>query len=146
MNYPAVSHHQSTLWLNNTHLVLWSSKYSSHHYVTSSLNCWCKAGYIHAFMLFGSHHANVAAKWKLIRPGHLFCSGRLPLPQRINSEHKNKMTWWRCNPGLIFLGTMNAHHSCFLHLAYQAHWPNTLEASKTFITKPKTKPKAFQLL
>lgn len=43
-------------------------KYPSHHYTTSSsLNCWYKAGWVHAFMLFMPN----PEKPKLIRPGNI---------------------------------------------------------------------------
>ncbi len=54
------------LWrLNDAQLVL--RKYPPHHYTTTtSLNCWDKAGWIHAFMFFYAkfwpYHLNVAAE------------------------------------------------------------------------------------
>lgn len=78
------------------------------------------------------------------RPLVLLREAAPPSADKLRTQKQNDLV--TLQPRTHFLGTMNAHHSCFLHLVYQAHWPNTLEASKTFITKPKTKPKAFQLL
>ncbi len=70
----------SRLWrLNNAQLVLRGPKCAKkifHHYTTTSLNRWDKAGWIHAFMFFMPNSDPtiwmLQQKSRLIRPGNVF--------------------------------------------------------------------------
>ena len=139
-------------------------RYSPHHYTTSSsLNCWYKAGWIHAFMLFKPNSDPtiwmLQLKSRLITPGSVFLVFLLPnfgkIEWIVTSVSCSKLT--RVIPVVVFCccspsasrfdvlcvqrwldglgcGYLSYYHLSSIVLNRSAHSPLTSDIIKAFLS------------